>query len=161
MRHDGVMTGNGPAEAHDREAVTRLLYAYSDGVDSGRFEDVAALFGDSGLYGEVDGPAACGKEQVLAAMRRNVRVYDGVPRTRHVVTNIVVDFETSGTRAQCRSYVQVLHQAPGGAISTIVAGTYHDVVECSGNGWRFVERRMDLELIGNLSTHLNHNPFER
>ncbi len=148
-------------DAQIQEGVRRLLFAYSEGVDSGRFEDVADLFGDGGIYGEVDGPAARGRGQVLAAMKGNVRVYDGVPRTRHVVSNVVIDIDGSGESARCRSYVQVVHQPPGGEISTIVAGTYHDVVVRDGDSWKFAERRMHLELIGDLSTHLIHNPFQR
>lgn len=144
-----------------REGVRHLLFAYSEGVDSGRFEDVADLFGDAGLYGEVDGPAARGREQVFAAMRGNVRLYEGVPRTRHVVSNIVIDVDDSGESARCRSYVQVVHQPPGGQIATIVAGTYHDIVVRESGVWKFAERRMHLELIGDLSTHLIHNPFQR
>lgn len=149
-------------ESSALEGVRRLLFAYSEGVDSGRFDEVADLFGDSGLYGEVDGPAARGRDQVLLAMQRNVRLYDGVPRTRHVVTNVVIDLDVDLARARCRSYVQVLHQAPGADIRTIVAGTYHDVVEhVSDTEWRFIERRMHLELLGDLSTHLVHNPFQK
>lgn len=157
-----VQMGSAEVDGADiRDAIQRLLFAYSDGVDNGRFADVAALFGESGLYGEINGPAARGRDQVLAAMSGNVRLYEGVPRTRHVVTNVVIDIEPSGTSARCRSYVQVVHQPPGGDIRTIVAGTYHDVVARSGDQWLFAERRMQLDLIGDLSTHLVHNPFQK
>lgn len=97
MRQDVRMTGDtesgssNDTMASARDGIHRLLFAYSDGVDGGRFEEVADLFGEHGLYGEVDGPAAKGRAQVLLAMQRNVRVYEGVPRTRHVVTNVVID----------------------------------------------------------------------
>lgn len=161
MGNDVDMEVPDASASEAREAIRQLLFAYSDGVDGGRFDDVAELFGDDGLYGEVDGPAARGRAQVLAAMNGNVRLYEGVPRTRHIVTNVTIRLDDSCERGQCQSYVQVLHQPPGGEIRTIVAGTYLDVVERVDGVWRFVERRMNLELIGDLSTHLIHNPFQR
>ncbi len=142
-----------------REAIERLLFAYCDGIDRGNLAATAELFGIDGLYGQIDGPAACGAAQVLAAMQRSVRMYDGVPRTRHIVTNIVIDINDDQISAQSRSYVQVLHQAPGGELGPIAVGTYIDRVHLSGGSWKFAERRMMLELIGDMGTHLLFNPF--
>jgi 3-phenylpropionate/cinnamic acid dioxygenase small subunit len=86
-------------------------------------------------------------------------MYDGVPRTRHIVTNIVIDLNDDQITAQCRSYVQVLHQAPGGVLGPVAAGTYIDRVYLTNGSWKFAERRMLLELIGDMSTHLLQNPF--
>ncbi len=141
-----------------REGIERLLYAYSDTIDRGDFESTAKLFGTEGLYGLVGAGAAKGAEQVLATFRSTVRTYDGVPRTRHVVTNVVIDVDDE-TTGRARSYVSVMHQAPGGPLAPIVAGTYHDRVHCVNGDWLFAERRMIIELVGDLSTHLKSNPF--
>lgn len=135
--------------------IERLLYDYCHGIDTGDFEATAALFGTAGLYGLVGAGAARGAPQVLASMRASIRTYDGVPRTRHVVTNVVIDVDDDGLSGTARSYVQVLHQAPGGSLGPIVAGTYLDRAHCVDGAWQFAERRMQLELIGDLSTHLN------
>ncbi len=142
-----------------REGIERLLFAYCDGIDRGDLVATSELFGTDGLYGQVDGPAACGASQVLAAMQYSVHLYDGVPRTRHIVTNIVIDLNDDQITAQCRSYVQVLHQAPGGVLGPVAAGTYIDRVYLTNGSWKFAERRMLLELIGDMSTHLLQNPF--
>lgn len=142
-----------------REGIERLLFAYSDTIDRGDFESTAALFGADGLYGLVGSRAAKGSQQVLATFHSNVQLYDGVPRTRHVVTNVVIDVDEVGTTGTARSYVQVLHQAPGRALAPVAAGTYHDRVHLADGEWRFAERRMIIELVGDMSTHLKQNPF--
>ena len=143
----------------EKEGIERLLFAYSDGLDRGDLVATSELFGTDGLYGQVDGPAVRGASQVLAAMKHSVHLYDGVPRTRHIVTNIVIDVNDDQITAQCRSYVQVLHQPPGGALGPVAAGTYFDHVQLTNGTWKFAERRMLIDLIGDMSTHLLHNPF--
>ncbi len=147
-----------------RRAIERLLFDYCFGIDAGDFAFTAALFGDDGLYGLVGGQAARGSAQVLGMMQASVRTYDGVPRTRHVVTNVCIDIgragehdgEQDGEHAAVRSYLQVLHQPPGGGpVGAIVVGTYLDRVHVVDDRWLFAERRMHLELVGDLRTHLN------
>lgn len=144
-----------------RRAIERLLYDYCFGIDTGDFGFTASLFGDDGQYGLVGGPSARGAAQVLGMLQASVRTYDGVPRTRHVVTNVCIDMagahdgDRDGDQAAVRSYVQVVHQSPGGPIGPIVVGTYLDRVHLVDRRWLFAERRMHLELVGDLSTHLN------
>lgn len=142
-----------------REYIERLLFEYCASIDRGDFEGTGKLFGATGLYGLVGGAAASGSTQVTAMMRASVRTYDGVPRTRHVVTNVVIDVSEDGLSGTVRSYVQVLHQAPGGPLVPIVAGTYYDRVHTVGGEWEFAERRMHIELTGDLSTHLVNSPL--
>ena len=137
-----------------REGIERLLMAYCWGIDTGDFESTAALFGDDGQYGLVGAGAARGSAQVLGMFQASVRTYDGVPRTRHVITNIVIDVDDGATTGSARCYVQVLHQPPDEEIRPIVVGTYLDRVHLVGDQWQFAERRMHLELVGNLTSHL-------
>ena len=137
-----------------RELIERLLYEYSASVDGGDFATTADLFGETGLYGMVGAGAACGSQQVLQVLAGNVRLYDGRPRTRHIVTNIVVDLAPDELSATVRSYIHMIHQPPDGLLAPLVAGTYHDRVHYVNGRWLFAERRMHIELAGDLSTHL-------
>ncbi|MCU1396014.1 MAG: aromatic-ring-hydroxylating dioxygenase [Ilumatobacteraceae bacterium] len=137
-----------------REGIERLLMAYCWGIDTGDFESTSALFGTEGLYGLVGSGAARGAGQVLANFKASVRTYDGVPRTRHVITNIVIDVDDGGVTGSSRCYVQVMHQPPGEEIRPIVVGTYLDRLHQVDGQWQFAERRMHLELVGNLTSHL-------
>lgn len=137
-----------------RQGIERLLMAYCWGIDTGDFESTAALFGDDGQYGLVGAGAARGSAQVLGMFQASVRTYDGVPRTRHVITNIVIEVGDGATTGSVRCYVQVIHQPPGEEIRPIVVGTYLDRVHLVGDQWQFAERRMHLELVGDLTSHL-------
>jgi 3-phenylpropionate/cinnamic acid dioxygenase small subunit len=137
-----------------REGIERLLFTYSATIDRGDLEATAALFGEAGLYGLVGSGAAAGARQVLATMRGSIRMYDGVPRTRHVVTNVIIDVDSDQSSGAAQSYIQVLHQPPDGVLRPIVAGTYFDRVHLVGDHWQFAERRMHIELTGDLTTHL-------
>ena len=67
--------------------------------------------------------------------------------------NIVIDFE-GPDQARAQSYVMVFQSAPGFALQPIVGGTYRDRFAKVDGQWRFVERREDMELVGDLSHHL-------
>ena len=142
-----------------RESIERLLFEYSASVDDGDFVRTGALFGEAGLYGLVDRLAASGSAQVTGTMIKTIRTYDGRPRTRHIVTNIVIDLADDEQSATVRSYIHVLHQAPGGDLAPLVGGTYHDRVHLVNGQWQFAERRMHIELVGDLSTHLSRPLF--
>ena len=135
----------------DRAAITALIMGYAERIDAGDLAGVAAYFAEatyrSAQGGEYRGAAAVG--DVLA---RLVILYDGVPRTKHVTTNLVI--ELAGDTAAARSYFSVLQGAPGAPLQTIVAGRYHDRFVRAADGWRFADRLIFMDLVGDLSRHL-------
>ncbi len=48
----------------------------------------------------------------------------------------------------------MLRALPGLALQPIVSGRYQDRVERRDKQWRFVERRVRVDLVGNVSRHL-------
>ena len=144
-----------------REDVYRLLTSYCSGIDEGRLDDVADLFGMDGVYGPHKGHGVRGSAAVRELLHKTVILYDGVPRTRHMITNVQIDISADGASGTCKSYVQVLHQGPGGPLHPVVAGTYHDKVHIVDGRWLFAERLMEMQLIGDLSTHVYGNPLKK
>jgi 3-phenylpropionate/cinnamic acid dioxygenase small subunit len=137
----------------DRAAIEQLLYGYAERMDAGDFEGVAALFAQA-TYGAADGPRLEGRAQVLAALESMVLRYDGVPRTKHVTTNVIVEVDDARRSATVRSYFTVLQSFEGRPIRTIVAGRYHDRFACGAGGWHFVERVIFMDMVGDLGEHL-------
>ena len=135
----------------DRAAITALIYGYAERIDAGDLAGVAALFADA-TYRSDRGGLYRGADAVRAVLERVVVLYEGVPRTKHVTTNLVV--ELAGDAATARSYFTVFQAAPGGPLQAIVAGRYHDRFERAGDGWRFADRLIFMDLIGDLSRHL-------
>ena len=140
-----------------RRAISELVYAYAERLDLGDFDSVAELLAEAS-YGVAGMKAAQGREQVRAVLERAVKLYDGVPCTKHVTTNLVVEIGEDGATASSRSYFSVLQAAVPGALSVIVAGRYHDRFARNDRRWRFIERVVHMDLVGDLSRHLDIDP---
>lgn len=135
-------------------AITNLLYVYAERMDAGDLEGVAALF-DKARTRTGDGEAE-GSAPMLALWQRFVKIHrDGTPRTKHVITNPILEIDEDAGRATCRSYYTVLQAAPGLPLQVVCAGRYHDVFVCEAGTWRFAERDYSmLDLVGDMSQHM-------
>ena len=138
----------------DADAIAALIHGYAAGVDAGDLDGVAALFSHA-TYRSDRGGVYTGAAEVAAVLKRLILLYDGTPRTKHVTTNLVVTAE--GDAATARSYFTVLQATPGLPLQPIVAGRYHDRFERVGGGWRFTDRMIFMDLIGDLSRHLRRD----
>ncbi len=157
------------------EAISRLLATYAERIDAGDFDGVAELFEHGEIRAGDGSVVAAGRDQVRALYERTTRRYDdGTPKTKHLVTNIVVDVDPAGTRASARSTFVVLQAVPGElALQPIIAGTYADrfaTMDLSDRpdapgastagdatdpgSWRFTSRQMHVDLVGDLGRHL-------
>jgi 3-phenylpropionate/cinnamic acid dioxygenase small subunit len=145
------------------DEVSKLIYEYAARVDAGDFAGVAALFEHATYRGVVDADTTSvfrGVDEVRACFEGMVMRYDdGTPRTKHVTTNVVVDADEAAGTATARSYFSVLQAAPGAPLQVIVAGRYHDAFERVDGAWRFTDRLIYSDLVGDLSRHLNVNPL--
>jgi len=86
--------------------------------------------------------------------RTTRRYEDGTPRTRHVVTNAIIEVDETGNRASCRSLFTVLQQTPQLPLQIIITGRYRDAFERVDGSWRFATRHMILDQLGDLRQHL-------
>jgi 3-phenylpropionate/cinnamic acid dioxygenase small subunit len=130
--------------------ITALVFAYAERLDAGDLAGVAALFG-AATY-RSDRGSYRGTDEVLAVLRQRVKLHDGVPRTKHVTTNLVV--EVDGATATARSYFTVFQATPALPLQPIIAGRYHDAFVHEGGAWRFADRRIFVDLVGDLRDHL-------
>ncbi len=77
---------------------------------------------------------------------------DGTPRTRHCLSNVTIHPDGSD-RAVVKSYVMVFQEADTVPLQPVIGGDYLDRVEKVEGEWRFYERNMGNNLIGNLVGH--------
>jgi 3-phenylpropionate/cinnamic acid dioxygenase small subunit len=150
---DVVSTARDSASSYG--AIENLIATYAEVVDDGDFAGVATLLAEAtftGAAGSVSDPGA-----IEHMLRDNIIVYDdGAPRTKHVATNIVVELDDAAAVAASRCYFTVLQALPDMALQPIVAGRYHDRFERRDGRWRFVERRVLTDLVGNVTHHLRN-----
>jgi len=138
----------------DHAAIAGLVYGYAERIDAGDLAGVAALFADA-VYRSDRGGRYEGAAAVAEVLTRLVKLHDdGTPRTKHVTTNLVVEVDAAAGTATARSYFTVLQQTAAIPLQPIVAGRYHDRFVRDGGRWRFAERVVYMDLVGDLRDHL-------
>ena len=136
--------------------ITNLLYRYAELMDGGDFVGVADLFQHARIkMGGSD--ALQDHHALLESWQRMVRVYPcGTPRTKHVITNPIVEVDEDAGAAICRSYYTVLQSTDDFPLQVVAAGRYHDAFERAEGHWRFSYRDYSLfDHQGDLSRHLD------
>src|ERR1700684_3285000 len=137
------------------EAITKLIYTYAERIDAGEFAGVAEVFAHATLTFEGFGEAVTGRDAIEALYTRTTRRYeDGTPRTKHVMTNVMVDVSSDGSTATSRSYFTVLQAVPGAlTLQPVIAGRYRNAYARSGGAWRFTSVHIVIDLVGDLAHH--------
>jgi 3-phenylpropionate/cinnamic acid dioxygenase small subunit len=137
-------------------AIEKLLYRYAELLDAGDFAGVGALFTEATFTGAAG--SVSGQDGIEKMLSEHVILYeDGTPRTKHVTTNLIIEIDHDASTAVSRSYFTAMQAVPGLALQTIVSGRYHDRFERRDGQWRFVERRVHTDLVGDLSRHLRRS----
>ncbi|MDQ1718224.1 MAG: hypothetical protein QOE89_2177 [Pseudonocardiales bacterium] len=142
-------------------AIARLVYGYAERLDAGDIAGMAAMFSDGTL--RTSGPDGIvtfsGAQAVHDAFANSVqRFSDGTPATKHVTTNLIVEEEVGGggdvVAATGRALFTVLQARPEFPLQIVVAGRYSDSFIRDCDGWRFADRLIQIDLVGDVSRHL-------
>ena len=150
----------------DKLVITELLYRYAELIDAGDFDGVGQLlarstFGGTGPQG-VSGAGAIAK--LFAATTRRYPDHGNTPRTRHLVLNPIVELssEISAARtATSRSTFCVVQNTEAVPLQPIVVGRYYDTFGRDPDvpgGWYFTERKVEVQMVGDVSDHLTVDP---
>jgi 3-phenylpropionate/cinnamic acid dioxygenase small subunit len=140
--------------------IANLLYRYAECIDTGDLPGAAALFEHARI--KVGGPDPSNDTidaaRLLGIWQSLIIIYpDGTPRTKHVVSNPMIEVDEDAGTADCRSYYTVLQQTDELPLQTIVTGRYHDLFERVDGQWRFCYRDLTLiDMVGDVSRHLTH-----
>jgi hypothetical protein len=83
------------------------------------------------------------------------RYEDGTPRTKHVMTHVIVEVAEDELSATSRSYFTMLQAVTGSlALQPVIAGRYHNRYARVDGQWRFTGLHFLVDLVGYLSHHL-------
>jgi len=141
--------------AHPAIAIPNLLYRYAQHIDAGEFTEAAALF----QFGHI----RLGPNQILtepqdieAMWRSMVRTYsDGTCRTRHLITNPIIELSEDESEASVSSSWTVIQQTESFPLAVVASGRYQDTVFLHQQRWWFREKAyLGIDLIGDMSAHL-------
>jgi hypothetical protein len=145
----------------DVDAITALLHEYAFRLDAGDLEGVGELFAHAELGSSVRPERRRGAEEARGNYRGVIIYDDGTPRTMHCITNVTVHVDDGAGSAWARSYFTVLQAVDDFPLQPIIAGKYHDRFERADGQWRFTERIIHPDLIGDLSRHMRSNWIPR
>jgi 3-phenylpropionate/cinnamic acid dioxygenase small subunit len=134
-------------------AIQNLIASYAELVDDGDFAAVGSLLADATFTGGAG--SVSGRDAIEKMLRDSLIVYDdGTPRTKHITTNVAIEIDEGSGTAVSRSYFTALQALPNLPLQPIVSGRYHDRFARRDGRWRFVERRVRTDLVGDMSRHL-------
>ena len=133
--------------------IEALVYRYAELLDAGDLDGVAALFEHADWGSGTRTERMHGTDEVRRMYNGVILYEDGTPRTKHVITNLVIEHDDGAIEASARSYFTVL-QSKDGTLQPIIAGRYHDRFELVDGEWRFRERIIHPDLHGDLSQHM-------
>jgi hypothetical protein len=145
----------------DVDAITALVHEYAFRLDAGDLDGVAGLFAHAELGSSVRPERVRGAQGARGNYRGVILYDDGTPRTMHCITNVTVRIDDGATTASARSYFTVLQAVDDFPLQPIIAGQYHDRFEKADGVWRFTERIIHPDLIGDLSHHMRGNWIPR
>lgn len=134
--------------------ITELLYRYAELIDAGDFDGVGELLSRGSFMGVA---GAQNISKLFAATTRRYPDHENTPRTRHLVMNAIVELRDDDTAAS-RSTFCVLQDTETVPIQPIVVGRYHDEFGHDDSGWFFTYRRVDIQMLGDVSAHLMVDP---
>jgi 3-phenylpropionate/cinnamic acid dioxygenase small subunit len=145
--------GAGTYESY--HAITTLMFRYAEYVDAADFDAIADLFADAIITNEgVDGEIAGGEAAKQLYLNTNRMHDDGTLRTRHLTSNVSVDIDEVAGAATARSSFVVFQQTPALPLQPIVTGRYRDRFERADRGWRFAQRHIIVDHVGDVREHL-------
>jgi hypothetical protein len=147
-----------------RFAIEDVMLRYAEGIDVGDIETVGEVFAEGELV-MPDGSSLVGQTQVFEHFSNLIIFYDEdghmvpyrrlacTPRTRHVTSNIIYDFNEAVNHAGVRSYI-TCYQTVEGRNEIIFGGRYVDVFALAQKGWHLVRREILGDNVGDTSAHL-------
>lgn len=133
----------------DVQELTAMMFRYCELFDTAEYDAFAALF-EHGEWHRA-GPGAPAARRWID---ENIYLYDGLPRTKHVCANVIVDVAGDGATAVGSAYVTIFQALPELPLQPIFSGRYRDRFVRADEGWRWARREIVGDLYGDLSRHV-------
>lgn len=142
----------------DVQAIKNLVYSYAELLDTGDIEGLARLFTGATLRTSGSSDELRGAAAVQRLIEDSVHLYGGIPGTKHLVTNVIVEISDDRRSATARSYYTALQARPELPLQPILAGRWHDRFELEDDRWGFADRLIYADLVGDLRFHIKGLP---
>ena len=125
-----------------REEIRSVVAAYAHYADSGRFDELVALFADDGVLETPDGQAHCGRETIrafLTGTKTQLAAATTAALIRHHVSSLQIAMDGPADATGAAYFLVVTARGPDHW------GRYRDRYVRSDGHWRFAHRRVRLD----------------
>ncbi|QJB68817.1 nuclear transport factor 2 family protein [Parasphingorhabdus halotolerans] len=141
--------------------IPNLIYRYANAIDAADFDGAAAMFDHGHVV--ANGHEIKGAENIKTMWESWIRLYpDGTPRTRHIITNPIIELSDDATTATCHAQWTVLQATDELPLQPIATGRYRDRFAIIGGAWSYTEKEyLQTDLVGNTSGHTKQPIKER
>jgi SnoaL-like domain len=146
------------------EDIRRIIHTYPEAIDRGNVPAVVKLLTGVKMCNSLGITAPEVPEDEIPvltaadveAIYKGVTLYeDGLPHTKHVITNIDVEFSDDFKSARTRSFYIVLQALENFPLQIIITGRYEDTYREENGVWKLKIRREYADLLGDLSHHVS------
>ncbi|WP_336951329.1 nuclear transport factor 2 family protein [Sphingobium aromaticivastans] len=139
--------------ATDYFEIQALVHSYPRLLDGGDLTGLGQLFRHAVVHIQgVDAPIVRDPAQITTMFADFLQLYDGKPRTRHCMVNLIIEPDGED-RAKGYCAVVVFQQTPDFPLQPIITGDYQDRFARIDGKWAFVERHISNDLFGDLRAH--------
>jgi hypothetical protein len=133
--------------------IKNLIMSYVELLDLGDLDGLSNVFTRATVHTQ-GGPSLRGAEEYREFIDNGVQFYDGIPSTKHMISNVMVEIDNDRQSASARSYFTAFQVRPELPLQPILAGRFHDRLERDHDGWYIVERVIYADLIGDVGYHI-------
>lgn len=131
-----------------RDDITRLVHRYAELLDSGDVEGVLDHFSRATWRSAATGTVLRSRDELRAVYSRLVPADGSLPRTRHLMHNLVIDHDgddADEASARC-SYTVLEGGEPGSPVRVLLVGRYDDTYRRDAEGWHLTDRLFHVDL---------------
>jgi hypothetical protein len=149
----------------DYEHIRALSYRYTFHLDAGDMAAVGELLANAVLRPAMPGvrdEAIRGRQAITEFYMGQVVTDDrGDPRTRHLITNQLIEPGPEPDTATSQCYFTVLQRPPKEPFQLVVGGRYHDRFAKVDGAWRFAEKEIQVDHLNAIEHHFVIAPERR
>ncbi|MCL6692370.1 nuclear transport factor 2 family protein [Pseudomonas sp. R3.Fl] len=126
----------------DQARIQAVLIRYATALDGHEWEGLHQVFVPEAVAYYAGVGDFHGRDAIVAVVRDFL---EGCGSTQHLLGNVRI--QVSGDQAQAQCYLQAIHAGVGSFVgqTMTVWGEYSDRLERRAEGWRIVERRLQVQ----------------
>jgi hypothetical protein len=135
--------------------IERLMFRYARSVYLAQWDELGRLFTHGQVRATTSDDVASGATEVANLWASVNKVHDdGTLRTRHLLTNVMIEIDEDGGTATAESYFMVFQATDRTPLQPIAGGRYTDQFRRRDGMWWFEEKFIHVDQVGNVADHL-------